>query len=70
MISYVLFALGLVTFGWGGLRATNIAALTSARPRPPLLKPRSNLNIAILLGGGVLCVAAILLLVYELSSRI
>lgn len=70
VLSYVLFALGLVTFGWGGLRATNIAALTSARPRPPLLKPRSNLNIAILLGGGVLCIAAILLLVYELSSRI
>ncbi len=69
-LSYALFALGLVTFGWGGLRATNVATMMSARPRPPLLKPRSNLNIAILLGGGVLCAAAILLLVYELSSRI
>ena len=70
LLSYALFAIGLVTFAWGGMRSTNIAALANARPRPRLWKPRSNFNIAIVLGGCVLCIAAIVILIRQLSATI
>jgi len=70
LLSYSLFAVGLVAFAWGGLRSTNVGGLVGARPRPPLLKPTSTFNVAIVLGGAVLCAVAVALLIVQLSSRI
>lgn len=54
--------LGLAAFGWALTRSTNVAALVGTRPRPPLFKPRSALNVGLALGGVVLCVIAALML--------
>jgi putative glycosyl hydrolase len=61
ILSLGLLLVGLVSIGWGATRSTNIAALAGPKPKPPLFKPRSQLNVGLAIGGFVACAIAIVL---------